>query len=906
MRDHFHLIVQPSGEAGYSVSLQDDLIIIGRSERYCDVVLKDKRVSRVHAKLELKPGFGWAITDLHSANGTMLGGKQIHPVRASSWQPGESLVIGSTRLVLVAESAAAADSPVVIDTAWIRPELADGYQERAAEQKALQAAIAPEAEVGVDTLHTLMRDSQQSASLNYCLVVVPTYNEAGNINRLLDAILEQGRQFDVLVIDDNSPDGTGDIVAERALLTERVRLIRRAGKQGIGSAYIAGFEYAIGRGYQYVVQMDADFSHQPHYLPVLLHMTESLCDVAIGSRKVAGGGTQNWSPLREAISRGGSLYTQILLGIPVMDVTSGYKCFRAEVLRTIDLDSIQTSGFGFQVELHYRSYKAGFHLCEYPIVFPDRVAGYSKMSLRIFGEALVKVANMRLLSLLGGYRLLSDESEDTTPIRQPQASHINVAQVSGRGKAFPTFEDIVQTHSLAARVIPGLLLLLIILVMLPPLLNLLTGNAILSRQDLLTWTVASISGLLGAQSLFTLMWMLYSWNNPEEAERNRSPRTCAEPTYSFTALIPARHEANVIRETILAVDAIDYPAHMKQTLILCRRDDHETIQRVTETLQDMNRDDARLIIFGGQPINKPAALNKGLQYATHDVVCIFDAEDEPHADLYNVVNTVMVRDDVDVVQSGVQLINARSRWFSALNVLEYFFWFKSGLLFFTRLWQVTPLGGNTVFIKRAYLKRVGGWDEQCLTEDADLGIRLAAVGARLRVIYDEEHATLEETPDSVGSFIKQRTRWNQGFLQVLAKGNWRDLPRLRQKLLACYILLTPIFQSILIVTLPFSIFIALTTKIPVGWAVFTFIPLALLAMQFLVQVLGLYDFARAYRQRIPFWYPIVLAAGYYPYQLLLAFAAIRALLRHVFGKANWEKTRHINAHRSLSVEEVGA
>lgn len=769
-------------------------------------------------------------------------------------------------------------------------------------------AVILDDEHALQTWHTLTRNNSGQHSLSYCLVVIPTYNEAENITRLLEEITAQGRQFDVLVVDDNSPDGTGDIVAAIAAQTDRVRLLRRAGKLGLGTAYLAGFDYAIEHRYPFVVQMDADFSHQPRYLPSLLHLCENLCDVAIGSRKVPGGSTENWSRTRQFISRGGSLYTQLMLGLPVQDVTAGFKCFRTEVLKTIDLQSIQTNGFGFQVEVNYRAYRAGFHISEYPIVFPDRVAGTSKMSMRIFAEAMGKVMNMRLTSLMGGYRLVSDESMTRGELleRQPRTSYVNVRRVKARGKVLPTFEDLVLNKTLSVRVATPLLVIVGLCLLVWATLNIVRGEWAFAYESLLTSSVVVLSGLLGLQSLFTLAWMLYSWNDPQAAERNRSPKQYAAPTYSFTALVPARHEPEVIAHTIRAVADIDYPEHLKETLVLCRYDDEETIARAQTTIEQIGRSNVRLVIFGGQPINKPAALNKGLKYASHDVVCVFDAEDEPHGDLYQVVNTVMVRDDADVVQSGVQLMNYRSKWFSSLNVLEYFFWFKSGLLFFSRLWQVTPLGGNTVFVKRAYLKRIGGWDEQCLTEDADLGIRLTSIGARLRVVYDEAHATQEETPDTMMSFVKQRTRWNQGFLQILSKGNWKELPRLRQRLLALYILLTPVFQSVLIVTLPFSILVALTTKIPVGWAVFTFAPLAFLLLQFLIQVLGLIDFTRAYKLRMPFWYPVFLALVYYPYQLLLAIAAFRAVFRNIFQQQNWEKTRHINAHRALQAEEVGA
>jgi glycosyltransferase XagB len=901
MRDSYQLHIKSSDNDITTLSLDGEALLIGRSGSRCDVVLEDRRASRVHVKLQQKHGYGWTVTDMHSANGTLLGNRKLKPAEPMLWKPEQMLVIGGTQL-LIERTAVAAYAGTIQDITMPREVVAE-----TSAPVALETTIWDDIPAGDETQHTLLRYAENGESLNYALVIVPTYNEAANIDRLIDLILMQGRQFDVLVVDDNSPDGTGELVAERAQSNERIKVLRREGKLGLGSAYIAGFQYAIENGYSYAVQMDADFSHQPRFLPALLHLTENLCDVAIGSRKIPGGSTENWSQVREIISRGGSLYTQMMLGLPIQDVTSGYKCFRVEVLETIDLDSIQTNGFGFQVEVNYRAYRAGFHLSEYPIMFPDRVAGQSKMSMMIFVEAMLKVLGMRLNSLMGAYRLvMAQGSRRVEAERHPRASYVDAAKMKSRGKVFPAFDDFVMTHTLTSRLAPFVILLGALALVAWLIYTRARGDWTLTADGLLTGAVVLLSLFLSLQSLFTLVWMLYSWNNPEAAQHNRSPRKYAKPAVSFTALVPARHEADVIADTILAVSRIDYPEHLKETLILCRRDDTETIAAAERTIAAMGRPNVRLVVFGGQPINKPAALNKGLKYATNEVVCVFDAEDEPHSDLYNVVNTVMLRDHADVVQSGVQLMNYRSKWFSALNVLEYFFWFKSGLLFFSRVWQVTPLGGNTVFVKRNYLRRIGGWDEDILTEDADLGIRLTAAGARLRVIYDEIHATREETPVSVGSFIKQRTRWNQGFMQVLGKGSWLTLPRLRQKLFVLYILLTPIIQSLLLVALPFSLLVALTTKIPVGWAVVTFMPLGLLLIQFVVHVLGLFDFARAYNLRLPFWYPLALGISYYPYQLLLSVAAFRAVFRTLFGRSNWEKTAHVNAHRNLSVEEAGA
>lgn len=247
---------------------------------------------------------------------------------------------------------------------------------------------------GEDGMGTEPFSSSESMQ-HRCLVIVPTYNEALNIERLIAEILAQGPMFDVLVVDDNSPDGTGDLVAALAAQTPRVRILRRPGKLGLGSAYLAGFRQGLEQGYGYICEMDADFSHQPHYLPVLLAAAEHDADVVIGSRTVPGGRVENWSVVRKLISRGGSFYARIMLGLPVRDCTGGFKCFRSEALRRLNLDAIASNGYAFQVEVNYRCYEAGFRIREVPIVFPDRVAGQSKMSRRIIWEAATLVWKLR-------------------------------------------------------------------------------------------------------------------------------------------------------------------------------------------------------------------------------------------------------------------------------------------------------------------------------------------------------------------------------------------------------------------------------------------------------------------------------------------------------------------------------
>jgi dolichol-phosphate mannosyltransferase len=234
------------------------------------------------------------------------------------------------------------------------------------------------------------------------LVVLPTYNERDNVERMVHAVLAQGPDLHVLVVDDNSPDGTGQI-ADRLAAAEpagRVHVLHRAGKRGLGTAYLAGFAWALARPYDCVFEMDCDFSHDPADLPRLRDaVLHDGADVAIGSRWVAGGGTRNWSLLRTLISRGGSLYARLILGVPVNDLTSGFKCFSRHVLERLDLASVHSNGYAFQVEVNYRCYRLGYRIAEVPILFVDRRVGASKMGAHIVAEAMLVVLRLRWQSL---------------------------------------------------------------------------------------------------------------------------------------------------------------------------------------------------------------------------------------------------------------------------------------------------------------------------------------------------------------------------------------------------------------------------------------------------------------------------------------------------------------------------
>lgn len=236
--------------------------------------------------------------------------------------------------------------------------------------------------------------STKSSAPRRALVCLPTYDERENVAAITEAILEAAPQVDVLVIDDASPDGTGEIADAIAARDSRVNVLHRSAKQGLGKAYLAGFAWALERGYSLVLEMDADFSHHPRYLPVLLDRAEG-ADLVLGSRNVEGGGTLNWGVGRKLLSRGGSFYARTILGLPIRDLTGGFKCFRREVLEAIDLPSVECSGYAFQIELTYRAIKRGFRVVEVPIVFEDRRVGRSKMSRRIVLEAVAKVWSIR-------------------------------------------------------------------------------------------------------------------------------------------------------------------------------------------------------------------------------------------------------------------------------------------------------------------------------------------------------------------------------------------------------------------------------------------------------------------------------------------------------------------------------
>jgi dolichol-phosphate mannosyltransferase len=233
------------------------------------------------------------------------------------------------------------------------------------------------------------------------LVVLPTYNEAPNLPQIVPAILSQDPRLEVLVVDDNSPDGTGQVADELAATLARVHVLHRPAKDGLGRAYLAGFRWGLEHGYELLFEMDADFSHDPKFLRDLIGAIDAGADLAIGSRYKTGVNVINWPMSRLLLSSGANLYARIVTGMPLTDSTGGFKCFRRRVLEAIPLEKVQSNGYSFQIEMSYRAWRKGFRLQEVPIIFTDRVEGHSKMSKKIVREAIWMVWWLRLSAILG-------------------------------------------------------------------------------------------------------------------------------------------------------------------------------------------------------------------------------------------------------------------------------------------------------------------------------------------------------------------------------------------------------------------------------------------------------------------------------------------------------------------------
>jgi cellulose synthase/poly-beta-1,6-N-acetylglucosamine synthase-like glycosyltransferase/putative flippase GtrA len=416
----------------------------------------------------------------------------------------------------------------------------------------------------------------------------------------------------------------------------------------------------------------------------------------------------------------------------------------------------------------------------------------------------------------------------------------------------------------------------------------------LSPAELALFLALSLFSLvLTAIAGTTLWWMLHAWRTPQTLAATGFSGVAGDPRLSFSLIVPARHEQAVLGATLSRLAAIDHPAF--EVLVVVGDDDPET-SAVAQRAARRHPGLVRVVVDFSRPKNKPKALNAALPACRGEVVGVFDAEDEVHPQLLRHVDARFAETGAEVVQGGVQLMNYHSSWYSVRNVLEYYFWFRSRLHFHAAQ-RFIPLGGNTVFVRADLLRQAGGWDPDCLAEDCELGVRLSSGGATVAVAYDPELVTREETPDTLTAFLKQRTRWNQGFLQVLRKGEWRRLPTARQRLLARYTLAMPFLQAFVGPLVPLSLAAVLLLKVPVLAALVSFLPLTPTLIVVVVEAVGLGEFCRAYGLRPRLRDRLRLLLGTPLYHLLLAAAAVRAVAREVRGNRGWEKTAHVGAHR---------
>ena len=411
-----------------------------------------------------------------------------------------------------------------------------------------------------------------------------------------------------------------------------------------------------------------------------------------------------------------------------------------------------------------------------------------------------------------------------------------------------------------------------------------------------TVVVTVFSAVLLVVAVVSVSWQTYAWRTPDTFSRTGLAHL-DPPRLSFSVLVPARHEEAVLGATLAGIAAMDHPNF--EIVVVVGHDDPGTRAVAEEAAADAPVPvPVKVVVDGHQQKNKPKALNTGLPHCGGDVVLVIDAEDDVQPGLLRLADATFRRHAVDIVQTGVQLVDFDTSWWAARNVLEYFFWFRSRLHFHAAQ-RFIPLGGTSIAVRRDLLEHLGGWDEACLAEDCDLGVRASAMGARVAVVYEPGHATLEETPPDVRAFFRQRVRWMQGFLQVLAKRDWHRLPTRRQRLQAAVVLGTPLSQSVAAVAAPLCVATALFLKAPVLIVLATFLPLIPTVLGLAFDVVGLSDFGRTFSRRIGPRAYLQVVLSLPAYQLLLAAAAVWAGVRHLRGVNSWSKTQHVNAHRDV-------
>lgn len=414
--------------------------------------------------------------------------------------------------------------------------------------------------------------------------------------------------------------------------------------------------------------------------------------------------------------------------------------------------------------------------------------------------------------------------------------------------------------------------------------------------------IVVISVALFAIAASTLYLNTYAWWDPKTQARTFYAGLQPEQTHSFSLIMPCRQENEAVMRATLA--ALLGQSHTDlEVVVSVGHDDPDTVA-IAHRLAAEEPHRVRVSVDTSTEKNKPRQLNTALAMCRNDIVGVFDAESIAAPDLLRHIDGCFVARSADVVQGAVQLVNYRDSWYSLRNCLEYFTWFRSRLHAHASRGFI-PLGGNTVFIRRDLLVAVEGWDAGCLAEDCDLGVRLSTMGQEIVVAYSPELVTREETPDSVSNLIRQRTRWSLGFMQVLAKGQWKALPTRRRRMLAWWTLMQQHFMAFAGVVIPIAVIAAVWGKFPLPVTLIAFLPLVPTLATIAFDVCMLHEFGRDHHYPIRARDYARLILGTPFYQLVLAFAAVRALVKFQRQDFRWEKTAHSGAHLTYVPQHPG-
>lgn len=412
--------------------------------------------------------------------------------------------------------------------------------------------------------------------------------------------------------------------------------------------------------------------------------------------------------------------------------------------------------------------------------------------------------------------------------------------------------------------------------------------------------------LLGTALLFavcagTLWWMLHAWRTPENYESTNFPTDGVLSRHTFSVIVPCRDEPYEVM--VATVQRLLDQTHRQVEIVISVGDDDPDTADQARMLAALHPQHIKVSVNGDPVKNKPRQLNSALQLCTGDIVGIIDAESLTAPGLLAHIDATFQLTGADVVQGAVHLVNYRSRWFTLRNCLEYRVWFRSRLHGHANTGFI-PLGGNTVFVWRHLLEQVGGWDRDCLAEDCEIGVRLSVMGKHTVCIYDPALTTLEEAPITVKAFVKQRTRWSLGFMQVLVKGEWKKLPTWQRRLGGCWTLIQQFAMALAGVLLPVAFVTAVAVSLPEGIVILTYVPLIPLLLTVVFEILVLREFGRDMNFKIGLRDYVLLVVSTPFYQAMLLYAAMAAAVKFRRRNFSWDKTPHTGAHLNVSAPSI--